>query len=250
MAQENHIIIVGASHAGAQAAINLRQMGYDGAVTLISAEHHLPYERPPLSKEYLSGKKPFERLLLRPEKFWAERDINLMLKTRVIKLDSMMKTITLSNGDEMHWSKLIWAGGGSPRMLDCPGSDALNVFTVRSRNDIDNMTQMLPDAQNVAIIGGGYIGLESAAVLREMGKNIVILEAMDRLLSRVAGTELADFYEAEHRARGVDICLSTRANRFTVDDKGHASHIETEDGEKIPCDIVISGIGIIPSVGI
>lgn len=154
------IAIVGAGHAGAQAAICLRQMGFAGSIALIGEEQFPPYERPPLSKEYLAGDKPFERILLRPETFWSERQVDLQLGKRVTAVDPVAKLLTTSGGTQTGYGQLIWATGGTPRMMDCQGSNASNVFAVRTRADVDKIMARLDNTQSVAIIGGGYIGLE------------------------------------------------------------------------------------------
>src|SRR5262249_29675550 len=152
-------LIVGGGHAGAQAAILLRQLKYEGTVGLINAEDSLPYERPPLSKDYLAGEKPFERILLRPPSFWTERDIAMMLGERVTALDAVAHRVRTSGGQEIGYGKLIWAGGGAARPLSCPGANAAGVQTVRSRTDADALMAALPSATKFVVIGGGYIGL-------------------------------------------------------------------------------------------
>ncbi|MEZ5710857.1 MAG: FAD-dependent oxidoreductase [Blastomonas sp.] len=243
------IVIAGAGHAGAQAAISLRQLKFEGSIALIGDEPFAPYERPPLSKEYLAGEKPFERILLRPESFWAERDIDLLTGKRIARVDSAERKVILSDDGEIGYGKLIWAAGGSPRMLDCPGGSANNLFAVRNRRDVDRMMAMLPDVERVAIVGGGYIGLEAAAVLRKMGKQVTVIEALDRVLSRVAGHYLSEFYQDEHGAHGVDIRLATKLEGFETDDAGNAVAVLLEGGETLPTDMVIVGIGIIPETG-
>jgi 3-phenylpropionate/trans-cinnamate dioxygenase ferredoxin reductase component len=243
------IVIVGAGHAGAQAAICLRQMGFAGTVALIGDEKFPPYERPPLSKEYLAGDKPFERILLRPESFWAERQIDLQLGTRVTAVDPATKRLTISGGGQIGYGRLVWATGGTPRMMDCQGSNARNVFAVRTRADVDKIMARLGDTQSVAIIGGGYIGLEAAAVMRKLGKQVTLIEALDRVLSRVAGPSLSAFFEEEHRAHGVDLRTNYTVDHIETDDAGHAVAVRCGNGERIVADMVIVGIGIIAQTG-
>ena len=243
------ILIVGAGHAGAQAAIALRQKKFEGSIALVGNEKYPPYERPPLSKEYLAGEKPFERILLRPESFWVERDIDLLTGRRVSKLDPVGKTVTLASDDEIGYGKLIWATGGSPRMLDCPGNQARNIHAVRSRADVDKIMAALPTVEKVVVIGGGYIGLEAAAVLTKLGKQITIVESLDRVLSRVAGETLSRFFEAEHRSHGVTIELEATVAGFETNDDGIATAVTLADGRRLEADMFVVGIGIIPETG-
>lgn len=187
MSERYDVLIVGAGHGGAQAALALRQHKYAGSVALLGDEPDPPYERPPLSKEYFSGEKSFERILIRPQAIWAERDIELQLLRRVVAVDPAEQNVVLSDGSRIGYGKLIWATGGAPRRLSCSGSDLMGVHNVRTRADADRMLAETPKVQNVVVIGGGYIGLEAAAVLAKLGKQVTVLEAMDRVLARVAG---------------------------------------------------------------
>ncbi|WOE76576.1 NAD(P)/FAD-dependent oxidoreductase [Alterisphingorhabdus coralli] len=243
------VIIVGAGHAGAQTAIALRQHGFEGSVALVGDEPDLPYERPPLSKEYLSGDKEFARMALRPEAFWQEKAITLFLGKRVSQVSSGLQEITLSDDTVLRYGKLVWAAGGAPRMLDCPGSHSRNVFGVRRKSDSDAIRTALPDATNVVIIGGGFIGLEVAAVAAKAGKKVTIIEVQDRLLSRVSGQIIADYYHKLHVSHGVHIRLHTKAEKFVTNDEGKATSILLDDGSALPCDLVVFGIGIIPETG-
>lgn len=243
------VIIVGTGHGGAQAAIALRQNGFDGSIILLGREKDPPYERPPLSKEYLSGEKPFERIQIRPTQFWADKDIDLRLGCNVTAVDWMNHTLTMSDDSRMTYRKLIWAAGGDPRRLSCPGSDLEGVHSVRGRAGVDRMNaELAGGCKQVVVIGGGYIGLEAAAVLRKLGHNVVLLEALPRVLARVAGQELSDFYQAEHRARGVDLRLEAMVERLEGDGK-RVTGVRLATGEIIPADIVVVGIGIVPSIG-
>ncbi|WP_394730373.1 NAD(P)/FAD-dependent oxidoreductase [Altererythrobacter sp. GH1-8] len=243
------IVIVGAGHGGAQAAIALRQQGHEGSIILLGREQEPPYERPPLSKEYLAGDKPFERILIRPEKFWADKAIDLRLGAPVAEIDGLGHAVVLSDGSRIGYRKLIWAGGGDARRLSCSGANLKGVHCVRTRRDVDAIMQALEGgAQKVVVIGGGYIGLEAAAVLRKLGREVTLLEALPRVLARVAGEELSRFYEDEHRRQGVDVRLNTQVEALEGEDD-HVSSVRLADGSSIPCDMVIVGIGIVPSVG-
>ncbi len=242
-------LIVGGGHAGAQAAILLRQLKYEGSVAIVSAETSLPYERPPLSKDYLAGEKPFERLLLRPPSFWADRDIALLLGERVSALDPLARSVRTTAGRDIGYGKLIWAGGGAPRPLSCPGSNATAIHVIRNRSDADGLIATLPVAQRFIVIGGGYIGLEAAAVLSKLGKTVTLIEAQERLLSRTAGKEIGDFYAAQHRAHGVDVRLGAGVEAIETDDGGKATGVRLTDGTILVTDAIIIGIGIVPEVG-
>ncbi len=241
------VLVVGGGHAGAQAAIALRQNKYAGTIAIVGDEPELPYERPPLSKEYLAGDKPFERLLIRPPAFWAERGIAMLTGRRVDAVDPAAHEVTTDDGETIGYGTLIWATGGSPRALICSGHDLPNVHAIRSRADVDALMGQLDATTRVVVIGGGYIGLEAAAVLTKLGKQVTVLEALDRVLARVAGAPLSRFYEAEHRAHGVDVRLGV-AVTCIEEAEGRAAAVRLGDGTLLPCDMVIVGIGIVPAV--
>lgn len=234
------IVIVGAGHAGAQAAIQLRQLGFAGSIALIGAEPEPPYERPPLSKEYLAGEKEFERMLVRPESFWAERGVELVLATSIASVDPAAKVL---DEGRFGYGALIWAAGGRPRRLGCEGGDLAGVHLVRRKSDVDSIRSELGSVRRVAVIGGGYIGLETAAVLRKLGKEVVLIEALDRVLARVAGTEISEFYAAEHRARGVDVRLGT-AVASILGESGRVAAVRLQGGGAIEAEMAIVGIGV------
>jgi len=242
------VVIVGAGHAGAQAAIALRQNGFTGTVTMIGREPEPPYERPPLSKEYFAREKTFDRLYIRPPQFWADKNIDMMLGTEVTAVDPAGKVLTLSDGSSFTYDKLIWCTGGDPRRLNCPGADLAGIHAVRTRADCDQlMGEIDGGVKNIAVIGGGYIGLEAAAVLTKMGCKVTLLEALPRVLARVAGPELSAFYEKEHRDHGVD--LRTGVAVEGLEGEGRVTGVKLADGEVIKADAVIVGIGIVAAVG-
>lgn len=241
------VIIIGAGHGGAQAAISLRQLGFEGSILMIGREPEPPYERPPLSKEYLAREKEFERLYIRPRHFWADKSVDLMLGTEVVAVDPSNRSVRLQDGSDISFGDMIWATGGDPRRLSCPGGDLKGVHGVRTREDADAIMGELEGVDQVAVIGGGYIGLEAAAVLTKLGKKVVLLEALDRVLARVAGPQLSAFYEAEHRAHGVDLRTGVSVSEI-LGESGKASGVKLADGEVIPAQMVIVGIGIVPAV--
>lgn len=240
------VIIVGAGHGGAQAAIMLRQLKFEGSIAVIGDEGEIPYERPPLSKDYFAGDKEFERILIRPAKFWEEREVAMLLNKRVASVDPDVHSVTTEAGETFGYTHLIWATGGAARMLPIPGGNLPGVQGVRTRADADAMKAASETAENIVVIGGGYIGLEAAAVLRKFDKKVTLLEALPRVLARVAGEDLSRFYEAEHRAHGVDVRLGVCVT--ALEGERRVTGVRLDSGELLPADLVIVGIGIIPAV--
>ncbi|NYT40915.1 FAD-dependent oxidoreductase [Sphingomonas sp. R-74633] len=239
------VLIVGAGHGGAQAAIGLRQNKFEGTIALLGDEPELPYERPPLSKEYLSGEKVFERLLIRNAAFWEERSVTMLPGRTVTAVDPVGHKVT-ANGETIEYGQLIWATGGKPRRLSCDGHQLAGIHTVRTRADVDQMMRELDGVTRVAVIGGGYIGLEAAAVLAKLGKQVTVLEAQDRVLARVAGEPLSRFFEAEHRAHGVEIRLGVQVE--AIEGTETVTGVRLASGEVIPAQMAIVGIGVVPAV--
>ena len=244
------VLIVGGGHGGAQAALALRQRGFEGRVVLATREAFLPYERPPLSKDYLAGNRAFEKMLIRPEAFWAERDIEIRTRAAVVAIDPGLRSAELSDDTRIDYHSLIWAAGGDPRRLPCQGADLDGVHSIRTRGDVDRIRAQLDrGVRRIAVVGGGYIGLEAAAVFRSLGLPVTVIEREDRVLSRVAGPDLSAFYEAEHRRQGVDLLLGHTVEALLGDDEGKVRAVALADGGEVEADLVIVGIGIVPAVG-
>ena len=242
------IVIVGAGHGGAQAAIALRQNKFEGTVMMIGRDSEPPYERPPLSKEYLARDKTFERIYIRPPQFWADKGIDLRLNSTVTAVDPAAHTLTLADGSTVEYGKLIWATGGDPRRLPVDGGDLGSVHGVRDRADVDRMMAELDaGAKQIVVIGGGYIGLEAAAVLTKLGCNVTLLEALPRVLARVAGEQLSEFYQNEHASKGVTIRLEVGVDSL-IGENGKVTGVKLAYGEVLPADMVVVGIGIVPAV--
>lgn len=241
------VLIVGGGHGGAQAAIALRQGGHAGTIAILSDDPEPPYERPPLSKDYLAGEKAFDRILIRPAGFWAERAIDLLLARRVTAIDAARHEATTADGAVIGYGTLIWAAGGMPRRLSCEGGALTGLHTVRTRADVDAIVAELPDVERAVVIGGGYIGLEAAAVLTKLGKQVCLIEALDRVLARVAGETLSRFFEAEHRAHGVDVRLGATVAAVEGRD-GRVCAVRLADGNSVSAQLAIVGIGIEPEV--
>ncbi len=236
------VLVVGGGQGGAQIASTLRQQQYAGTIAIVSDEADAPYERPALSKEYLAGEKSFEKMLLRPVSAWEGKKIELRLGRRVTEIDSRAHVVKLEDGTPIGYGTLVWSAGGAPRKLSCTGHDWGGVHAIRSRADVDRLKNELETKSTIVVIGGGYIGLEAAAVLSKLGKRVTIVEAQGRVLSRVAGTELSRFYEDEHRKHGVDLRFHAKVDAID------ATGVHLEGGEHLPAEIVIVGIGITPAI--
>ncbi len=241
------IVIAGAGHAGGSAAAFLRQYGWKGGITLVGEEPNAPYQRPPLSKAWLKGEATAESLALRPARFYAQQTIELRLGTRVTALDRVARQVTLSDGVVLGYDRLILALGARPRSLPVPGSGLRGVLALRGTADADALQAALGPGRRLAVIGGGYIGLEVAASARALGAEAVVIEREARVLARVAGTVLSAFLERQHRARGVGILAGAQVVAIEGE-AGAACAVRLQDGTRIPCDTVLVGIGAVPNI--
>lgn len=239
------MVIIGAGHAAGQAAASLRQEKYTGPITIIGDEAHVPYQRPPLSKAYLSGAQEVDRVYLRPEKFYQEKDIDLKLSTRATAINADAKTVELGDGAKIEYDKLLISTGSRPRMLSIPGSDLGGIHYLRTIDDVDGIRAEMREGANLVIVGGGYIGLEVAAVGVEQGLNVHVLEMEDRILQRVTTPTMSNYYNELHKGRGVHIHTNTAVTGFSGD--GKVQKVLCGDSE-FNADMVIVGIGIVPNI--
>ncbi|WP_119302838.1 NAD(P)/FAD-dependent oxidoreductase [Dongia deserti] len=241
------IIIVGTGQAGAALSAKLRVLGYSDPLVMIGEEPVLPYQRPPLSKKYASGELQFERLLIRPPGWYAEQQVEVRLGASVASLDPMDRTVKLDDGSVLRYAKLALTTGSRPRLLPAELSGNLGgVFTTRTVADVDAIAPLLVPGKRLLVIGGGYIGLEAAAVAATRGLKVTIVELADRILQRVAASATADYFRALHRRHGVTILESAALDRL-VGDNGQVAGAALKDGRTLEADLAIVGIGIIPN---
>jgi 3-phenylpropionate/trans-cinnamate dioxygenase ferredoxin reductase component len=237
-----HIVIAGAGHAGGSAAAMLRQLGWTGAITLVGEEPLPPYQRPPLSKAWLTGEANAESLALRPAKFYPDATIDLRLGTRVTGIDRTAKTVALSDGGTLAYDFLILALGARARRLPLPGVDLDGVLELRTAADADRLKAALHPGAKLAVIGGGYIGLEAAASARALSAEAIVIERESRVLARVACPILSDFFQSYHRAQGVTVEVDAQVLALEGAD-GRISGVRLGDGRLIPCDAALIGVG-------
>jgi 3-phenylpropionate/trans-cinnamate dioxygenase ferredoxin reductase subunit len=244
----SHAIVIGAGQAGSSAVVKLRNAGFEGDITLIGAEKSPPYQRPPLSKKYLLGEMDLERLYLRPLEFYADMKITIRLGETVTGIDAAAKTITVGN-DVLSYDNLIFTTGSDPRRLPkSVGGDLDGVYVVRGLDDVDAMQPEFKADRHVLIIGGGYIGLEAAAVASKLGLRVTLVEMADRILQRVASTETSDYFRALHTSHGVDIREGVGLSKLVGDTRVTAA--ELTDGTTLDVDFVIAGVGITPCIAL
>lgn len=239
------MVIVGAGHAAGQAAASLRQEKYAGEIIIVGQEPHIPYQRPPLSKQYLAGEQGIERVYLRPEKFYTEKNITLKLSTRVESINAGAKTISTDKGETIEYEKLLITTGSRPRILDIPGTDLTGIHYLRTIDDADTIRAAMTPGKKLLIVGGGYVGLEVAAVGVSSGLEVHVLEMEERILQRVTTPEMSKYYHDLHTARGVHVHTSTMVSGFTG--AGRLGGVTCDTGS-FEADLAIVGIGIIPNV--
>jgi 3-phenylpropionate/trans-cinnamate dioxygenase ferredoxin reductase component len=244
----SHIVVIGAGQAGAALVAKLRSGGFEGAITLIGEETAPPYQRPPLSKAYLMGEMEEERLYLRSAEFYQSHDITLRLGHTVTAIDAEAQTVTVG-GDTLQYDHLALTTGSIPRRLPAAtGGDLGGIYTVRSLADVDAMRPEFVAGRRVVIIGGGYIGLEAAAVASKLGLDVTVVEMAPRILQRVAAPETSDHFRALHGAHGVKILEGVGLDRLLGD--GRVTAAQLTDGRELPADFVIAGVGIVPATAL
>ena len=242
----NRVIIVGAGHAGGSAAAMLRQLGWKDGITMIGEEPLPPYQRPPLSKAWLKGEADADSLALRPRAFYNDADIDLKLGVRVTKIDPAAHAVTTSDGETSHYQHLIIATGSRARRIPLPGIDLANVLELRTAADADKLKAVLGPGKKLAVVGGGYIGLEAAASARALGAEATIIELAPRVLARVACEILSNFFQDFHRSQGVTIELNAGVQALEGTN-GAVSGVRLADGRVIPCDAALIGVGGLPN---
>jgi 3-phenylpropionate/trans-cinnamate dioxygenase ferredoxin reductase component len=238
-------VIVGASHASVQAIDTLRRQRYQGPIVLVGAEPHLPYNRPPLSKKFLSGELERERLLLRSPQFYEQARVEARLGTRVTAIDCAARRLRLGDGGELTYDRLLLSVGSRPRLLDTPGHGLAGIHYLRTIADVEAIRADLQGARRLVVVGAGYVGLEAAASARHLGLDVTVLEMADRPLNRVVAPQLSDFYLRRHEREGVRIHCNASVTAFEGD--GRVRAVVCGD-QAYPADLVIVGVGILPDV--
>ena len=239
------VLIVGGGHAGANTAYALRKDGFDGEITIISDEGYLPYHRPPLSKDFLKQNMAIEKLSFKPSNFYEEQNISINLNTRISAIDLELSHAKAKD-NLFDFDYLVFATGASPRLLPMENADAKNLFYLRQITDVLSIHESIGSAKNIVLIGGGYIGLEVASAMIELGLNVTILEAEERILQRVTSPEVSKFYNDFHSKKGVEIICNAKIASLNAENK-MINAVLLESGESIAADIVLAGIGAIPN---
>lgn len=245
----DHVVIVGGSHAGVSVADHLRKDGFEGSITMICAESELPYQRPPLSKAYMSGDMTLDRLHLRPAEWYEDNNMDLRLGVTATSIDRAAQQVHISEGDPLPYSALVLATGATPRTLpENVGGNLKNVHVMRSLSDAHALMDKMKSGADIVVIGGGYIGLEAAAEAAKKDLHVTVVEAADRILRRVACAETSDVFRTLHERHGVTILENTQIAEITADEDGACHDVKLANGEQIRANIVIVGIGIAPNV--
>ena len=239
------VLIIGGSHAGGQLAIQLRKNGWEGIIKIISDEPSIPYHRPPLSKAYLAGEKQLDEIKIRPQSVYEKNTIEFMLNTRVTGIDTNLQSVQLEDGRQLSFTKLALTTGAKVRKINIPGADLPGVCYLRNTADVDVIRQYCGEGKNAVIIGGGYIGLETAAVLRKLNMNVTLLETMPRILQRVTTEDISSFYHRVHTEEGLNIV--TDASVADIAGTAAVESVNCADGSSYKADLVIVGIGVLPN---
>jgi 3-phenylpropionate/trans-cinnamate dioxygenase ferredoxin reductase subunit len=245
MTPRPHFVVVGAGQAGANAVAALRREGFAGRLSLIGAEPHLPYERPPLSKGYLLGSAARESVFIHPEEWYGEQEVDLRTSCAVVAVDRHGHECFLDDGTSISFDRLLLATGSSPRRLDVPGRELAGIHYLRRLEDADELITAFASATDVVIVGAGWIGLETAAAARLRGLDVVLVESEQLPLSRILGADIARVFVDLHREKGVRLRLGTQVNAF-LGARGAVERVRLATGEVLPADLVIVGVGIRP----
>jgi 3-phenylpropionate/trans-cinnamate dioxygenase ferredoxin reductase subunit len=240
------IIVVGGGHAGAQAVDSLHRENPAARIVLVTSEPVLPYQRPPLSKKFLAGELEAERLPIRPAGFYDSIHCEVVLGNAVTAIDRRAKSLTLASGPALSYDKLILTVGGRARLLSVPGASLAGVHVLRTMADVMAIRPQLAPGRRVTIVGAGYIGLECAASMRKLGLEVTVIEMMDRVMSRVVAPEMSRFYQAEHESHGVKFLIGRRVSAFEGGQR--VALALCDDGTRVPADLVVVGIGLVPNV--
>lgn len=244
------LLIIGASQAGVQLAISLRALGFDEHITLLSDEDHRPYQRPALSKEFLQGKYDKERLIFRSNEYWEEHDIRLVKGVRIGSVDKNPDgsgVAVATDGSEFAFTRLALAVGARARPLEVPGADLSGVVYLRNADDALELKASLDGVEHAVVIGGGFIGLEAACSLQELGKTVTVVERGPRLVGRAVGEETSEYFLQAHRRNGMEVLLDTGVDKLVGDDDGRVAGVVLDDGRQVPAQLVLIGIGVIPN---
>ncbi len=245
------ILIVGAGQAAAQAVETLRKRGHVGPLTVVGDESLLPYQRPPLSKKYLAGQMESDRLLFRHAAHYAEHHVDLHLGFQAVKLDCKARRVDVADGSHFEYERLLLATGSQPRLLPVPGAELAGVYYLRTAADVDRLRAELRTGRRGVIVGGGYIGLEVAATCRELGLEVTVVEALDRVMKRVVSPPVSKFYETEHSRHGVQILCGARVDRLLGNGSGggdeRVAGVRLADGRELAADFVLVSIGVVPT---
>lgn len=245
--QFSNVVIIGGGHAAGQMAASLRQLGFSEEILIVGEEEHLPYQRPPLSKQYLKDEYGLDRVYLRQRQFYVDKNVRCISGRRAVEIDSDKRFVVLDDGSEVGWDTLVLATGSSNRNLEIEGANSTRTFSLRSIGDCDALKDQLANANQIAIIGGGYIGLEVAASCRSLGLEVVVIELLDRVLARVAVPEISSYFSELHESNDVHLATSSVVASIESGSNGTTSRLVLADGQELQADTVLVGVGVLPN---
>ena len=242
-----NIVIIGAGHGGVQVATSLREEGFEGKITLVSDENELPYQKPPLSKGYLNGKQTVENLLFRNALYYADNQIDLVLGETIERINGTEKTVVAQSGSNYDYDYLVLATGARNRQLNTEGALSNNIVYLRSLSDAKNIKTQLQKSEKIVVIGGGFIGLEVAAAAVELGKEVTVIEAQERLMNRVLPPVVSDVFLKRHKENGVDVLLNAKISKIQQNTEGVVTSVQLSVNQIIETDLLVVGIGVLPN---